>query len=166
MKITLNDGTVIQVDKEDEMLVRKRTWGWDGRYIKRKVSGKRNGPNQPRDPAKVFYLHREIMQPRDDLIVDHINGDTKDNRRNNLRICTRAQNNQNVEGYNVYDRRTQRPNTKKPWGVQVTHEYKTVCGGSYATIEEAERAAKALKEKLRGQYSVTKRSPLKEAGDD
>lgn len=38
------------------------------------------------------YLHRAIMAPPADLVVDHIDGDGLNNRRENLRICTLGEN--------------------------------------------------------------------------
>lgn len=40
-------------------------------------------------------MHRMIMNPPDGMVVDHRNGDTLDNRRENLRVCTPKQNLQN-----------------------------------------------------------------------
>lgn len=45
-------------------------------------------------------LHRIILNCPKDKIIDHINHNTLDNRRCNLRICTRAENNQNKKGAN------------------------------------------------------------------
>lgn len=43
-----------------------------------------------------LLLHRFIMNPKPNEEVDHINGDTFDNRRENLRICTTAENVRNA----------------------------------------------------------------------
>jgi hypothetical protein len=40
-------------------------------------------------------MHRFIMNTPKDMQTDHINGDTLDNRRSNLRICTKGENLQN-----------------------------------------------------------------------
>lgn len=42
-------------------------------------------------------MHREIIGATPELHVDHISGDTLDNRRSNLRLCTRSQNLANSE---------------------------------------------------------------------
>lgn len=46
---------------------------------------------------KTIQLHRLIMNCPKDKIIDHINHDTLDNRKINLRICTYQQNNQNKQ---------------------------------------------------------------------
>lgn len=41
---------------------------------------------------RVEYLHRRLLNPPSDKVVDHIDGDGFNNRRSNLRICTHAEN--------------------------------------------------------------------------
>lgn len=45
--------------------------------------------------GKKVRLHRYITDCPSDLVVDHINGNTLDNRLKNLRVCTRLENNRN-----------------------------------------------------------------------
>lgn len=42
--------------------------------------------------SKTVALHREIMKPPAGMVIDHINGNPLDNRRENLRICEHRQN--------------------------------------------------------------------------
>jgi len=46
----------------------------------------------------TLILHRLIMDAPKGMVVDHINHDTLDNRKGNLRIITDSQNNQNRKG--------------------------------------------------------------------
>ena len=50
-----------------------------------------------RNPPKRTYIqmHRVILNPSADKCIDHINGNTCDNRRENLRICTHIENSRN-----------------------------------------------------------------------
>lgn len=48
---------------------------------------------------KKIRLHRYITDCPDGMVVDHINGDTKDNRMSNLRIITQSENLKNRMSY-------------------------------------------------------------------
>lgn len=61
---------------------------------------------------KVGRLHRYLLNVTDPkLDVDHINGDTLDNRDCNLRICTRQQ--------NMYNRKLSKNNTTGYKGIDI-----------------------------------------------
>src|SRR5262249_956687 len=60
---------------------------------------------------KHIPMHRLLTQCPDELEVDHANMDTLDNRRSNLRVCTRSQ--------NLSNRRAQRNNTSGFKGVSL-----------------------------------------------
>jgi hypothetical protein len=47
---------------------------------------------QARIGPTLYFLHKFIMNPPDGMDVDHKDGNTLDNRRGNLRICTDQQN--------------------------------------------------------------------------
>ena len=47
--------------------------------------------------SKVGKLHRFLMNPKDNEIVDHINGNPLDNRKCNLRVCSQNQNMMNQQ---------------------------------------------------------------------
>lgn len=44
---------------------------------------------------RIVLMHREITEAKPKSITDHINGGKLDNRKSNLRFCTKAQNGQN-----------------------------------------------------------------------
>jgi len=62
-------------------------------YAMRRTKGKRIKGS--RVGRKVIMMHRCIMNAPPHLVVDHINHNGLDNRKLNLRLCTRAQNNRN-----------------------------------------------------------------------
>jgi hypothetical protein len=80
-------GFNVIVDADDIGVLLGRRWHITriGRYVG--VIG--------RDAGRTVILARQILSPPDDLYVDHINGDSLDNRRVNLRTCTPSQNAQN-----------------------------------------------------------------------
>ena len=84
-KFKLSQEKFAIVDNEDYIKLNKITWYYDyrkyGGYAKH--SDKKNNTS--------IYMHRIILNSKNDKFVDHINGNTLDNRKINLRICTPQQ---------------------------------------------------------------------------
>lgn len=88
-KIPLTQGKVALVDDED--------YGWLMAMGSWHASIKGSGwVAQKRHKGKIRRMHRIILDAPDHLHVDHINHQTLDNRRCNIRLCTRSQNLQNM----------------------------------------------------------------------
>ena len=86
-KIGLPSGDVTLISDED--LERVAEWAWRKKTVRPGVNyvemaNKKSKPGIP--------LHRFIMNPPDGLLVDHKDGDGMNNQRENLRICTNADN--------------------------------------------------------------------------
>lgn len=96
-------------------------------------------------------MHRQIMAlpPRDARVVDHINGDRLDNRRENLRVGTPAENAQN-RGASRSARYSQLRGVSwhkrnRCWVAMVKLNGRLHNLGSFASEEEAGRAAAAFR---------------------
>lgn len=68
-------------------------------YLSTKIGYGRKG-------TKNLRLHRLLTNCPEHLVVDHINRSTLDNRRENLRCVTRAENNRNKEIINTNNKTT------------------------------------------------------------
>lgn len=88
-RIPLTRGKFTLIDHGDYSVVSRFKWyareGANGFYAARQM--RIHGGRQ-----SFVYLHRFVLAAPPDREVDHINGDTLDNRRVNLRLCDRAGN--------------------------------------------------------------------------
>ena len=91
IKIPLTQGKIAIIDQEDFIRVNK--YKWQAQYHKQKKRWYSEGYIP--EIRKMIRLHRFIMNPPDNRVVDHINNDSLDNRRANLRVCTVGENNRN-----------------------------------------------------------------------
>lgn len=101
-EIQLSRGKVAIVDDEVYESLARHKWHCDSiGYAARKVwKGFK---------CETVRMHRALVDAPDGMVVDHINGNKLDNRRSNLRVCTRAQ--------NLMNRGKQRNNTSGFKGV-------------------------------------------------
>ena len=107
-----------------------------------------------------IILHRLLTNCPKGLVVDHINGNSLDNRKSNLRICTRSQNNLN----------SGKPKTKicsskyigvawdgriksKPWKAIASVKDKTIHIGYFSSQLKSARARDKFVLSKRGQYA-------------
>jgi hypothetical protein len=143
--IALTKGFSTIVDDDDYEFLAQWKWHVANGYAAR--------AGEHRTKKKVL-LHRVLMDPPPPMVVDHINGDIRDNRRCNLRICTAAQNSYNrtkakanaCQFKGVYKSHTR-------WRASVQREGVQNYAGTYETQIEAALAYDALAIKLFGAYA-------------
>lgn len=92
--------------------------------------------------AKTVIAHRFLTGALPGEKVDHINGNTLDNRRANLRRCTNAQNIRNSRKYRSGSVSQYKGVTtsRGQWRAQICCDYKKYNLGTFATEEEAAMA--------------------------
>ena len=88
--IELSNGLCVVVDDEDHAALVAHRWCPSGArpYAMRIVTAG--------GVRRAVWMHRVVAQAPDHLEVDHVNGNRLDNRRANLRPCTRSQNAKNL----------------------------------------------------------------------
>jgi len=159
-------------DAEDEDKINKHTWGickdlWNV-YVRTSIPHPSGGwyisPGGKRQRRQTsLHLHRLIMNTPKGMQTDHINGDPLDNRKENLRICTVAENawnrgasKNNKSGFKGVKRcgGSWYEGTIK-WMASINFEGKRMHLGVYDIPEEAARAYDAKAIELHGEFAQT-----------
>lgn len=154
MKIPLTQGLEAIIDEEDAERILPHRWHASKKrntfYACRKVG--------PAGAQVTIYMHRFLLGVSEkNVLIDHKNGNGLDNRRENLRVATNAQNQRNrtarkdsksgVKG--VYASRSK----KLPWRAEITVDGKNIHLGNFSTIEEATEARATASFQYHGDYS-------------
>ena len=147
--VTLTRGNVATIDAADVPLVAGRDWCT--LPAMGKVYAARSG-----GPGKLVLMHRLLLEADPARHVDHINGDTLDNRRANLRQATRSENLRNA--------RLSRANTSGVKGVswhkhsgkwrgQIMAQGKQTEVGYFDTLDAAAAAMDFARDFLHGDFA-------------
>jgi len=128
--IYLSDGTTALVDDCDYPLLSRYHWSPQNKYAATKIG------------SQSVTMHRFVFGPTQGMMIDHVNGNPRDNRFANLRLCTVVENSQNMKphrdrvsgSYKGVSRAKDRYVARIKVG-----GCKSISLGSFETVEEAAR---------------------------
>lgn len=108
--------------------------------------------NELKEKRIKRLFHRLVMNCPDDMVVDHINHNTLDNRKCNLRVCTRQQNTENRKSCNITNVNSGYRNVywckdRNKWRVRVMQKGKSYHAGFFVNIEDAIKVAEEMRNK-------------------
>ena len=144
--------TLIDLDKVDELK-------------KYKIYIKQHGPKSYAtinyNDGRKIKLNRYLLGLIDaeewdgKIVVDHINGNSLDNRLCNLRKCTIKENAQNIRKKNSFTGVNYNKNNGK-WVARITHNYKSKQLGTFNTQAEALMSRLYAEKEICGEYGPNK----------
>ena len=102
---------------------------------------------------KSVYLHRWLMGAGQGQKVDHRSGDTLDCRRENMRLCTQAENNRNRRPCGIRTLKGIRARPNGRWIAVIGANGGTIHLGTFDTPEAAARAYDAAALKFHGEFA-------------
>lgn len=147
MKIKLTQGKFALIDDLDYVSVSKHSWCYNAGYAKCRWL------SQSWTMQRFLLGNAPVGQT-----IDHINGDKLDNRRSNLRICTKGQNNcntflrkDNKSGYKGVSQIKLKHSTK--WLASIRDNGKKCYLGYFSTPSEAAMAYNRVARTLQGEYA-------------
>lgn len=136
------------VDDEDYEILNKYKWRQD------KWGHARSSPRK-NSLSNACLMHRVIMKARKGQEIDHANGNKLDNRKNNLRFCSKSDNQRNkgLQSNNTsgYKGVTKNPNGK--WRAQIKVKSKRIYLGTFPTKELAHEVYKKAAIKYHGEFA-------------
>jgi hypothetical protein len=152
-EIQLTQGLFSLVDDDDYQKLSSYNWSANclgGRYYAvARLPGKK---------GVTVLLHRFLLSADSGAYIDHINGDTLDNRRSNLRACTNSQNSRNSR--KLATKKTSSkykgvclPKRSKKWLAYITVDRRRINLGSFTTEVEAAKAYNEAAVKLFGEFA-------------
>ena len=153
----LNNGFKTLVDLEDLSRLSKYRW----------YAAKANGNFYVRatmETKKSMAMHRFLMNLDDrDRFIDHIDGNTLDNRKSNLRVCNNQENcrNRGVAQKTISGFKGVTPvKGSSKWLTQIVVDGKVKYGGRFLTAIEAAKKYNELAVKYFGEFARLNKIPI------
>lgn len=157
-KIPLTKGKHALVDTEDYDELNKQKW-----HCAARAGGKFYAKTWNKVSKRPYYImmHRLIIKCPPDMDIDHINNNGLDNRKENLRICTRSQNlankgkgANNKSGYKGvhWDKRA------KKWYAGICFNRKRIFIGYFHNVLNAADAYDEVAIKYHGKFAKTNKN--------
>jgi hypothetical protein len=140
-EVQLSKGFVAIVDDEDFDELNKRKW-YAGKCGNKIYARADIGPAASRSR---LFMHRIILDVTDKkLKVDHVNGNTLDNQKSNLRLASQKENIRNRNGTRIGNTSGYRGvwfhKINSKWIAEITVDNKKISLGSFSDKEDAARA--------------------------
>ena len=152
-EIQLTQGKVALVDDEDFEYLNQ--WKWFPNNLKHGFYAVRMNPTLD-NKKNTISMHRFIMNVPLNMTVDHINRNTLDNRKINLRICTMAE---NLRNKNIYKNNTSKykgvyyHKIVKKWLVRISVNNKRIHIGYFLNPIEGAKAYNEAAIKYHGEFA-------------
>ena len=139
--IKLSQNKWVMVDAEDYDELSNRKWTLLGCKNGLKYAFRRPW-NKKTKKQGTEMMHRTIMKSKKGELIDHINGNGLDNRKSNLRFCTRGQNlsNSRLKGGTSRFKGVAFHKRDKSWYAHIVMNCKKIHLGYFPSEEEAARA--------------------------
>jgi hypothetical protein len=156
-RMTLSNGYVTLLDDED--YERFKQWKWYGAPTHSKVYVRRGYTRNQKSFSEM--LHRVIMNAPHGFQVDHIDGDTLNNQKSNLRLCTPTENQRYKRSMISKPRPAHRPfkgvrlTPAGRYKASIVHERQWIYLGTYDSAMDAARAYDTKAIELRGAFACT-----------
>lgn len=155
--IELTQGKVALVDDEDYDFLSKYKWKAHKSRGSRTCFYADRDFGSTRSDRKTVSMHSLILGVVDGKEIDHIDGDGLNNRKSNLRHCSRAENCRNVRRGSIKGVHIDKRKLLRKYMAKITSNGKTTFLGMFSTAAEAGMAYNEAAKKLHGEFASINR---------
>jgi hypothetical protein len=157
IEIPLTQGQVALIDDEDFELVLAYKWNADLNKHTKSFYAVTN-VTKPDGKRTKLLMHRLIMRAQKGQQVDHIHHLTLDNRKQELRLCTRNENAHNtgrrIDNASGYKGVSWHKSTQK-WRAEIQVDGKRKHLGCFSDADRANEVCMAARAELHGEFART-----------